>query len=230
MTAPGQPLDLSRCSVFVDFDGTISQDDIGITLLESFAAGRWEEVDGCYERGEIGSREYVAALWPLLDGVPYDDLLAAARTVPLDPGFGPLVAFLRHAGAEVTVVSDGIGFYVATRVAPFAVAVMANAVHVAPDGRREAHFPFAAPSPRCPCGLCGTCKALPVVEASRRGRTTVHVGDGTSDRFGAAAADLVFAKGRLVDWCREAGTAYTPFTTLSEVQAALASLAAPPVG
>ncbi|MGH9089040.1 MAG: HAD-IB family phosphatase [Acidimicrobiales bacterium] len=209
----GRRLDLSSCSVFVDFDGTISRQDVGIAVLEQFASG-WEEVDGRYERGEIGSREYVRALWPLLDGAEMADLLAAARRVPLDPGFGPLVAYLRANGAEVTVVSDGIGFYVATRVAAFGVDVMANA-H---KGRR-ARFPFACAT--CPCGLCGTCKATPVSAARRRGRTTVVIGDGTSDRFAAAAADLVFAKGRLVDWCEASATAFTPYGELADVEAAL---------
>jgi 2-hydroxy-3-keto-5-methylthiopentenyl-1-phosphate phosphatase len=225
VTALSRPLDLSRCSVFVDFDGTISEKDIGITLLETFATGRWEEVDGRYERGEIGSREYVVALWRLLEGVPYEDLLAAAGQVELDPGFGPLVAYLRASGADVAVISDGIGFYVEARVRAFGVTVLANAVEVAPDGRREPRFPFAAPVMDCPCGLCGTCKVLPVAKASRRGRTTVLVGDGTSDRFAAAAANLVLAKGRLVDWCEEMGTPYMSFTTLSEVQEIFKALA-----
>lgn len=223
MTPADRPLDLSYCSVFVDFDGTVSRRDVAIAILERFAPGRWEELDGRYERGEIGSREYVAALWPLLDGVELDELLAAARRIPLDPGFGPLVDFLRAGGAEVTVVSDGIGFYVATRVAPFGVAVMANA-----HERRRARFPFA--SAACPCGQCGTCKAAPVEAARRRGRTAVMVGDGTSDRYGAAAADLVFAKGRLVDWCEASGTPFTPYGDLAEVEAALRSLAGLAVG
>lgn len=218
--APIGDLDLASCSVFIDFDGTVSREDVGIVILERFGSGHYEEVDARYERGEIGSREYVSALWPFLDGVPEGDLLAAAREVPLDPGFGPLVRFLRARGAEVTVVSDGIGSYVATRVSAFGVAVMANA-H---EGRR-ARFPFAWPS--CPnarsgaCGTCGTCKVAPIEEAHRRGRTVVLVGDGTSDRFGAAAADLVFAKSRLVEWCARSGTAFVPYGELAEVEAEL---------
>lgn len=218
--ARGEPLDLASCSVLVDFDGTISRQDVGIVLLERFCAGRYEKLDARYERGEIGSREYVRALWRLLGGVPDDELLAAVREVPLDPGFGSLVRFLRARGAQVTVVSDGIGSYVATRVAAFGVEVMASA-H---EGRR-ARFPFAWPS--CPsatdgtCGTCGTCKVAPVEAAHRAGRTAILVGDGTSDRFGAAAADLVFAKDRLVDWCARAGSAYVPYGDLADVEAEL---------
>lgn len=211
---------LSRASVFIDFDGTISIEDVGSYLLERFAPGRWDSIDARYERGDIGSRQYLSELWPLL---PADTsaLLAVAEEVPLDPGFGPLVAFLASAGAEVVVISDGLGFYVQPRCAPFGVEVLANDVL---DGRPV--FPHADPS--CPCGACGTCKATPIRRARARGRTTIVVGDGTSDRYGAVVADLVFAKDRLIDWCRQSGVPFTRFTTLADVEAALARLATLP--
>lgn len=218
--AGGAPpaLDLARCSVFVDFDGTISSADVGLEVLERFVPGRWAAVDARYESGEIGSREYVTALWSLLAGTDPAALRAVAAEVPLDPGFGPLVAALRAGGAEVTVVSDGLGFYVADRCAAERVPVLANGVD---DGRPS--FPNADPS--CPCGLCGTCKATPVRRARARGRATVVVGDGTSDRFGAAEADLVFAKDRLVDWCREAGIDHVAFRVLDDVRRTLEAMA-----
>lgn len=218
--ASSAPLDLANCSVFVDFDGTISREDVGIELLERYCAGRYEAVDDRYERGEIGSREYVAALWPLFEGTPLEELSAAAEGVALDPGFGPLVAFLREGRAEIAVVSDGLGFYVAGRCAPFGVDVIANGVDSGRGhaGRRPV---FGAAATDCPCGECGTCKADPVRRARARGRTAVVVGDGTSDRFAAAEANLVFAKDRLRDWCEEAGIVHHRFDRLGDVEAEL---------
>jgi len=227
---PPAKLRLADCSVFVDFDGTISTDDIGIRLLERFAAGRWEDVDARYERGDIGSRRYVGELWTVLDGVDLDELRSAAASVPLDTGLASLLAFLRAGGAEVAVVSDGLGFYVATRCRPFGVPVTANDVAVTADGPGRAggagrYQPvFGLPAPDCPCGACGTCKAEPIRRAQARGRTAVMVGDGTSDRFGAAAADVVFARDRLADWCRESSTAFVPFGGLADVEAALRAM------
>ncbi|HVX22654.1 MAG TPA: HAD-IB family phosphatase [Acidimicrobiales bacterium] len=225
-------LRLADCSVFVDFDGTISTEDIGVRLLERFVPGRWQAVDGRYERGEIGSRQYVGELWALLGDVDLAELRSAAGEVPLDPGLPSLLAFLRSGGAEVAVVSDGLGFYVATRCRPFGVPVVANDVtagatggHRPVFGRPAPHDPWDDPRDRCPCGLCGTCKAEPVRRARARGRTTVVVGDGTSDRFGAAEADVVFARDRLADWCRAGSTDYVPFDGLADVEAALRAMA-----
>jgi 2-hydroxy-3-keto-5-methylthiopentenyl-1-phosphate phosphatase len=216
----GRPLDLTRSSVFIDFDGTVSVEDVGTHLLRRLATGGWEAIDERYARGEIGSRQCIAELCAFLPS-GRDLLLEVAAEVPLDPGFGPLVAFLRAAGAEVLVVSDGFGFYVGPRCAQFPVDVVASDVD---DGRPV--FPNADPT--CPCGQCGTCKARPVRAASRRGRTTILVGDGASDRYGAEAADVVFAKPPLASLCRGLELPCVEFGSLTEVESMLRDLAVDP--
>jgi len=211
---------LAEWSVFIDFDGTISREDVGIHLLDRFVAGRYETIDARYEDGTIGSRQYVRELWGVLAGVDRGELLRAAREVPLDPGLDPLLAFLDAGGAEVSVISDGLGFYVHDLLAGRHVTVRANQV----DDLDRPGFPFADPS--CPCGLCGTCKASPLRDARRRGRRTAIVGDGTSDRFAVGEAELVFAKGRLVDWCTKDSVPYLAFEGLADVLGAFRELSA----
>ncbi len=202
--------------MFVDFDGTISADDVGLFLLERFAPdGAWREVAEQFDAGLIGSRECLLDEWDVL--TPDEEpMRAAAREVALDAGFVPLVEGLRAAGAEVAVVSDGFGFYVADACAGLDIPVLTNAVDWA-TGRLE--FPYEDRC--CPCTSCGVCKQAPIKDASRRGRATVMVGDGTSDRKAALLADVVFAKGLLARWCDGAGVRYVPFDELAEVHAAL---------
>ena len=57
----------------------------------------------------------------------------------------------------------------------------------------------------CPCSSCGVCKQAPIKDAEYRGRTTVLVGDGASDRKAALLADVVLAKGPLASWCAAFG-------------------------
>lgn len=218
LTTASASLDLASCSVFIDFDGTISADDVGMHVLERLASPGWREIDDHYERGEIGSRQYVTELWGHLSRVPMQELLTVAKEVPLDPGTGSLVSFLRAAGSEVSVISDGLGYYVADRCAPLDIDVLANDVR---GGRPT----FAYADPTCPCGLCGTCKTRPVRDARARERTTVVVGDGTSDRHAAAVADVVFAKDRLVAWCEASSVPYLLFARLADVEASLRRLA-----
>ena len=89
----------------------------------------------------IDSRECILDEWELVEG-DESTLRAIAAEVPLDPGVGPLVDALRAAGAELTVVSDGFGFYVQDAVRPFGLDVLTNAVDFT---TRELLFPQRGP-------------------------------------------------------------------------------------
>jgi HAD superfamily phosphoserine phosphatase-like hydrolase len=214
-TANVAPLDLARTSVFLDFDGTITEADTGVHLLERLAPPEWRSISDAYRRGEIGSRECLLDEWDLL---PRDrtQLCALVDEVPLDPGTGALVGALHDAGAEVTVVSDGFGIRVHEVAAELGVPAITNAVDW-DTGRLE--FPHEERC--CPCSTCGTCKQAPIKDARRRGRSTVLVGDGTSDRKAALLADVVFAKGALAAWCARAGVEHQQYERLVDVQRAL---------
>lgn len=213
MAGPG--IDLAQASVFLDFDGTISTVDVGVHLLDRTASPAWWDLHEQYERGEIGSRECILGQWALVEGDPAT-LRAVAAEVALDPGFLPLVDAVRDAGAELVVVSDGFGFYVRDVCSPLGIDVLTNAVDFATG---ELRFPHA--DPQCACASCGVCKQAPIRDAQQRGRTTVLIGDGASDRKAAALADVVFAKGPLASWCATSGVECTPFRILDDVRRAL---------
>jgi 2,3-diketo-5-methylthio-1-phosphopentane phosphatase len=213
--ADRSPVDLSETSVFVDFDGTITEADTGVHVLERLGSPGWREISDAYRRGEIGSRECLLDEWDLL---PTDrvQLRAVIGEVPLDPGARPLVEALRAAGADVMIVSDGFGIRADEVAAALGVSLLSNTVDWE-TGRLE----FPHEDRCCPCSTCGTCKQAPIKDARHRGRHTVLVGDGTSDRKAALLADRVFAKGALADWCERNGVEHERFERLGEVQSAL---------
>lgn len=203
--------DPARLSVFCDFDGTISAADIGQHILERLDVPGWKELDRAYGAGEIGSRECVDEQWRRIDA---DEaaIRSVAAEIDLDPTFPPLLHALWDAGAEVTIVSDGFGFYVDEYADRLGVDCFTNRV----DWEAwELTHPFEDRC--CACSSCGTCKQAPIKDAKRRGRITVMIGDGTSDRKAALQADVVFAKASLAEWCEGAGVAYLPFTTMADV-------------
>jgi 2-hydroxy-3-keto-5-methylthiopentenyl-1-phosphate phosphatase len=209
-------VDLASASVFLDFDGTMTVVDSGVHLLERLTDGSaWLAVDELYGAGAIGSPECLEREWELL---PHDEavLRDAVRDVVLDPAAEGLITDLRERGAEVVVVSDGFGFYAEQVCGRLGVPVLTNAVDWS-AGRLE----FPNLDGCCPCSSCGTCKQAPIKDARRRGRTTVFVGDGISDRKAALLADALFAKGRLADWCEFSGVEHVPFDTLADVRSAL---------
>lgn len=208
-------LDLPSTSVFLDFDGTVTLHDVGQHLLARHTGDAWLPYHDDYDAGVIGSRECLVGQWELLD-VDETALRATAAEVPVDPGFVPLVGALRAAGAELTVVSDGFGFYTETVCAPLGVPVLTNRVDWTTGALEFPHEDGC-----CPCATCGVCKQAPVNDARRAGRTTVLIGDGTSDRKAALLADVVFAKGALADWCDWFEVPHHRFDALADVHAAL---------
>ncbi|HEY7438349.1 MAG TPA: HAD-IB family phosphatase, partial [Acidimicrobiia bacterium] len=158
-------LDLRRASVFLDFDGTISTADLGLHLLERLGADGWRDVEDEYVRGEIGSRACLSDQWEFL---PKDRelLTRTAAEIPLDPGTSTLVHALRAAGSEVSIVSDGFGFYVDELCGHLGVPIITNGVDW-----ETADLVFPSADRCCACSSCGTCKQAPIKDAARRGRT-----------------------------------------------------------
>src|SRR5205814_10612215 len=128
----------------------------------------------------------------------------------------PLLACLRAGGAEVAVVSDGFGFYAKEICERVGLPLITNVVDWT-SGSLE----FPNLDRCCACSSFGTCKQAPIKDARRRGRTAVFVGDGVSDRKAALLADVLFAKGRLAEWCDFSGVEFLSFETLADVHSAL---------
>lgn len=200
-----------------DFDGTISPRDIGAALADRFspegAAGRLPLLDE-WLAGRAGHRELTEAQCALL-ALTEDEALGFTRTFRLDPQFAPFVREALGRGDAVMVVSEGLDFYVRDHLARAGFPDLPWAANhaVFEDGRLRVEFPFADPG----CASCGNCKAQHVRRYRGRGFHTVLVGDGTSDRHGAAAADTVLARGSLLEWCRSEGLAHVEFANFGDV-------------
>lgn len=171
-------------------------------------------MDLLYDAGQIGSRELMQ--WDM-DVLPRDaDLLRReAAAIPQDLAFAGFVASVQARGALVEVVSDGLGFYVESNLSALGVAdifVATNANRVA-DGGAGMSFPFGHPS----CFVCGTCKRTRVFQHQAAGRVVVFIGDGTSDRYAAAHADVIFAKDSLARICSSNGWPFVEWESFADI-------------
>jgi 2-hydroxy-3-keto-5-methylthiopentenyl-1-phosphate phosphatase len=152
-----------------------------------------------------------------MDVLPRDAQLLRreASEMPQDRAFPGFVATVRERGAQVEVVSDGLGFYVRSNLAALGlldlpVATNENSVGEGSAGMR---FPFGHPA----CFVCGTCKRERVRLHQAEGRVVVFIGDGTSDRYAAAHADVVFAKESLARICAAEGWPYLEWQNFADV-------------
>ncbi len=221
-TPPRVPASGVPLSILVDYDGTISRQDIGDALLARHFAdqGLLAAKDADYDAGRIGSRELMQ--WDM-DVLPRDgpSLRREAAAMAQDEAFPRFVAVARERGAALEVVSDGLGFYVASNLGRLGLAELP----VATNGNRlrgggaGMSFPYGHPA----CFVCGTCKRERVRAHQALGRAVVFIGDGTSDRYAAFHADVVVATGPLGRFCAEAGWPFRPWSDFAELSDWLAA-------
>jgi len=203
-----------------DFDGTVSPRDLGKAFAERFSpGGAAERVPELAEwfAGRCGHRAVTRAQCAVMRA-RRDEAVAFARGFALDPAFAPFAREAQARGDAVMVVSEGFDFYVRELLEREGLATLpwaANHLRFEADGRVTPEFPFADPA----CDDCGNCKAAHVRRYQAQGFRVALVGDGGSDRHGALAADEVFARGTLLEWCRANGVAHTPFHDFRDVAA-----------
>jgi 2-hydroxy-3-keto-5-methylthiopentenyl-1-phosphate phosphatase len=216
--------------VFCDFDGTITQLDVTDQILTSLAHPSWREIEQEWMMGLIGSRECLERQMALVNA-SMEEFHKVVDAVAIDPGFTAFCKFARKRQLPMFILSDGFD-YVIRRVLKvaglerqFRVGANLFASGLRVDGRR---FETFFPHPSEPCAHhCATCKPMLIERLRESHRQVVFVGDGMSDRFAVEAADVVFAKRRLLSHCRENGIACHPFDSFGDVQAALEKLWSP---
>lgn len=147
-------------------------------------------------------------------------LIREAAEMAQDETFPAFVDAVRRRGAHIEIVSDGFGFYVASNLAALGVRDIPIATNQnrLGEGSAGVSFPYGHPS----CFVCGTCKRERVRLHQASDRVVVFIGDGTSDRFAAAHADMVFAKGALARICAAEGWPFIEWATFADVNTEVA--------
>lgn len=200
--------------VACDFDGTITQQDLGLATMERFADGDWWAIETRWRRGEISSMECLQEQFGMVSAAE-PELRAFYEEVPVDPAFPAFAEACCDAGVGLVVLSDGLDFYikiVLARLGLGGVPYFANRL-VFDRGRLVIEFPHRAAD----CDMCGNCKRDHVRRLGREYHTVAFVGDGHSDRCVVRHASRVFAKSHLREYCLRERVPFTPFESFADL-------------
>jgi 2-hydroxy-3-keto-5-methylthiopentenyl-1-phosphate phosphatase len=209
--------------VFCDFDGTISVQDATDFILTRFADPKWEQIEEEWRRGTIGSAQCMQRQVALIRA-SREQLNAALDEIEIDPSFPAFIRFCHAQKITVTVVSDGVDYFIDRifarhRLPP--LPVIANQLKIS-GLNGQTHYHLISPFSEVTCAsAAGVCKCRSV---SGFDGTGVYVGDGRSDFCVANKPDLIFAKGKLAKFCERRDIAFIPYRQFADIEEALKTI------
>ena len=210
---------MDKLRIFVDFDGTVTTEDVVDMVLERFAKKEWKSVEKDWVEGRIGSRECLARQIDFVFAAE-NEFLELMGEVKIDPYF---ISFLKEAkrfSVPVSIVSDGFDLFIEPILNKHlegfpellsSLPVFCNKLYWTGKGLKAI---FAGRG--CEHG-CANCKPLVMKKASLPGEKIVFIGDGLSDRFAAETTDLTFAKGRLLKFCEDNHIPHIKYSGFKEI-------------
>ena len=206
---------MSQRTLVVDFDGTITQEDVLDEIARTFGDDEvYREVDEALDRNgitlhEVLRREFEPVRAPLGEVLEWVHANASIR-----PGFRELVELARSRGWRVVVVSSGFRQLIEPmleRAGIQGLELVSNEVDPDPEGWRITFFDESR------CEVCGEACKRTTVRSMVDGGEVVYVGDGYSDRCAAEDADLVFARRGLAAYLTERGVPFEPFDDFFQI-------------
>lgn len=205
--------------IVVDFDGTISVDEVSLALMEEFAEDDWTVPYNLHVAGEITLPELMSRQFAMIRRPKEELVRFVQETTTVRPGFEEFVRFCNDKNAPISICSAGMDIYVEATLA------MLDIPPVPVGAVGKSRFGADGIQVRFPQGRDGLdFKATFVTGKQNEGFYVIYVGDGISDFGAAKVADFVFARDSLLDLCRKSGLPHLPFDDFHDVQRGLKSL------
>ncbi len=201
-----------NCFFAIDFDGTIAKFDVTDAVLERFAPPEWLEVENLWATGAIGSQECLRKQMALITR-PLAEILRFVETIEIDSSFIDFVRQLQQRQIPLAIISDGFRIFIDAILAKnglLGLKVFANELHEK-NGKLVTSYPYSAAD----CSS-GTCKCLTSRQAAQ-GLPIYLIGDGRSDFCLAGAADFVYAKANLADYCLQEEIPFCAYADFADI-------------
>jgi 2,3-diketo-5-methylthio-1-phosphopentane phosphatase len=213
--------------IFVDFDGTVTKQDVGNAFFETFGGPGYRDTLKEYESAAISAQETFRRGIRAIGSARTSEIDEFLRRQAIDESFIEFCEFCRENGIEFHIVSDGLDLYI-RKILEFhgalGVSFFSNGVKVLPeDGDRcslEIQFPYSDAE----CTRCACCKRNIILTRTGEDDIIAYVGEGYSDRCAAQYADIVFAKDSLQSFCQRENISYFPYSSFHDVVGRLKGL------
>jgi 2-hydroxy-3-keto-5-methylthiopentenyl-1-phosphate phosphatase len=200
--------------VLVDFDGTITQNDVGALLFQTFSGKQNHRLVSLWLKGKISSRECLEKECELIR-ITKSQLKKFALSQKIDEQFPAFVDLCKREKLKLVILSDGLDFYIKQILRKFGLERLPFRSNIArfDNGKLKPEFPYYDRG----CGNCGNCKKYHLTNLKGAKRKVVYIGDGLSDKCAVQEADFVFAKNDLRKFCVKKKIKHYSFRDFSDV-------------
>jgi 2-hydroxy-3-keto-5-methylthiopentenyl-1-phosphate phosphatase len=205
-----------KIAVQLDFDGTVTEEDVSFLLLDTYVGSVWREHLVEYTEGRIPVGTFNKKVFNMVKAgrKPMTELVLNSGRVKIRSGFRELLDFCAQKGIKTVIVSNGLIFYIEAILNKLGlnnIEVYAARNRFSPRGMKVAYI-----------GPDGTEMEIGFKEAytdllGKKGYDVIYVGNGASDIFSARRAKHVFAIDELLECCWKENMPCTPFSDFFDV-------------
>ncbi len=209
--------------IFVDFDGTITTEDVGESIFREF--GKKDKINDIIVNllsDKISARKSWELMCKAVDKIDKKTLDDFINKMEIDPTFKGFVDYCNSNNMELFVLSDGFDYYINKifrREKLEHLRAFSNHMELK-ENKLIPSFPYLDSS----CFSSANCKRNHIINNSSDEDYTVFIGDGNSDKYTCQFCDFIFAKDDLLKFCEVERITYFPYKNFSDVVVKLEQL------
>lgn len=220
-----------REMIICDFDGTVTEEDVCDEIMEKFGSPAWRSIGEQYAKGiishEVMNKDFVTSL----KVSPEELVIFLKQKIKIREGFSKFLAFCQQHNILLIIVSGGWDFYIRAILKDINLyfvqsvndlsCVSINTVPIICNNlsfNREMNswqikFSALTGSQNCTPNKRDVIDYLRSCEV----KNIIVVGDGTSDHDLARAADFVFSRNGLTQYCESNGVSHLEFSSFIDI-------------
>jgi 2-hydroxy-3-keto-5-methylthiopentenyl-1-phosphate phosphatase len=208
--------------IFVsDFDGTITERDFYHIVIDTCLGDRGVDLYNRWKQRELRDVDFLATVFQSI-GRDETGIIELISSIKLDIYAVEFIKYVRASGGDFAILSAGASYYIEKLLAYHEiqdVQVIANHGVYRENGIKmtaDTKSPFYSE-------LFGIDKYRVIQSLRSKYKKIYYAGDSSPDFKAAMAADIVFAKGELIELLKQSEHDFVPFCNFKEIQRYLMS-------
>jgi 2-hydroxy-3-keto-5-methylthiopentenyl-1-phosphate phosphatase len=207
---------MKKTVIQLDFDGTVTKEDIGFLLLDAFVGSRWRQYLEEYTSGKISVAVFSKTVFGMIkaDAKTLTEFVQESPRAKIRPGLREFIDYCKDKGIKIIIVSHGLNFYIKAILQKLGVSgieVRAAENIFSSDGMKVRYL--GPDGKEMDTGF----KEAYTDMLNQKGYQVVYIGDGFSDVRPARRAQYICATARLLVLCRDEKLKCYPFNDFFDV-------------